>query len=168
MDDIEAQGAKTGCGDRTSDDSVSGVSCQGPDAGVSVGRLPERAHRVTMRPPYRRGGDYVRCGVRIPRPVWSALHREARRRRIWVSVLAQQLLVQGLGTTAAMEGNDGAAAHDYGGQPAARHWMRVVIEQPQWDILHRAAQEAGLSVPQLVRQQIGKMVDHTPVTMTGV
>lgn len=126
------------------------------DGGVAVSPAPvgER-DRLAMRPPYRRGAAYIRCGLRLSMSLWRELQLEGRRRRRWVSDLAEQLLTEGLerhqGRPRAVDPPPLAVP-----EPAAdRHWVRLAIERPIWEVLRIEADRRRLSVAQLIRQMVG-------------
>jgi len=118
-----------------------------------------------MRPPYRRGGDYLRCGLRLRCDVWRALHLEARRQRRGVSDLAQTLLLAGLERQHGRLRDDArpVAPSPPGLLPAGeRHWIRLALEAPMWERLQAEAATTGYSVAQLARQRLGAAVLNAP------
>ena len=116
---------------------------------------------LTMRPPYRRGPTYTRCGLRLRQELLDALRAEGRRRRRWMSDLAEELLQDGLarlrGRPLSREGQE------YASQPIPqpspeRHWIRLALDGPFWELLQRKTHGTPYSVPQLIRQMIGDSI----------
>jgi len=120
---------------------------------------PVPPNALTMRPPYRRGHRYIRCGLRLRKDLLDALRVEGRRRRQWVSALAEDLLRQGLERLRGQplaQVPSAAAAEPAPPPGTPRHWVRLALDGPVWDALQRIAQETPYSVAQLLRQQISE------------
>jgi hypothetical protein len=101
-----------------------------------------RPERLTLRPPDRRGTHYVRCGLRLRRDVWHALQVESRQRRRWASDIAQELLLEGLERRRRVPAAPFAQpelAPANGVPTGERHWVRLALEQPVWDVLQQRA-----------------------------
>ena len=124
--------------------------------------VTRRDRRVTMRPAYRRGPEYLRCGLRLRETVYRALLAESRRRRRWASELAEKILEEGLQRLRGkpLEGSGARARAD--GELVVtgtqRHYVRLAIEAPLWALLQCEADSHRLSVAQLVRQLVGDLV----------
>jgi hypothetical protein len=132
-----------------------------------------RPERLTLRPPYRRGAHYVRCGLRLRRDVWHALQLESRQRRRWASDLAQELLLEGLAQRRRVPVSPFAQIElppANGAPTGERHWVRLALEQPLWEVLQRRASGTAYSPAQRARQLLTGAVlatERASIALTG-
>ena len=126
---------------------------------------------LSLRPPYRLGRNYIRCGLRLRQDLWRALQAAARRQRRWVSDLSEELLRAGLGQRrseahpATAEGTTPLPEVQPGG---GRHWVRLALEEPVWERLQAEATATGYTVSQLARQRFGMAVlGESPIGREG-
>jgi hypothetical protein len=133
-----------------------------------------RPERLTLRPPDRRGTHYVRCGLRLRRDVWHALQVESRQRRRWASDIAQELLLEGLERRRRVPAAPFAQpelAPANGVPTGERHWVRLALEQPVWDVLQQRASGTAYSPAVLARQLLAGAVraaERAPERSRGI
>jgi hypothetical protein len=146
-----------------SDPGVVAANCGAESDDHSLARPETPGRWPTMRPPYRRGPGYTRCGLRLRTRLYNALRTESRRRRQWVSVLSQDLLEKGLECLRGKPIQDTKDRVDLqleDPETSARHWVRLAIERPIWDLLQLDADRRRISVGQLIRQMVGGVLFH--------
>lgn len=105
-----------------------------------------------------RSGGRRRRSLSLSTEVWDALVRESRRRRMWVSDVAQVLLVEGLGL---VDGRSQAPDERDGGCEERRrtHCIRLRLDGALWERLVGYAAVHGVSMAQLIREYVRAAVD---------
>ena len=102
----------------------------------------------------------MRCCFRIRKNVHAALQTESRRRRRWLSDLADDLLQQGVERFRgrSLQSNELTTPEPRKADPARRHWVRLALNGAIWNELQCEADALDISVAQLTRQIIGRVV----------
>ena len=130
-----------------------------PDARPITRPTPKPSVAITMRPPYRRGSGYIRCGLRLREALWAALQAHAKRHRRWASEVAEEFLREGLTRREVSLVATDPAPRPTPVPSSGRHWVRLAIPYPVWEVLQDEASARGISVAQLIQQKVYQAVN---------